>query len=649
MSNSVIGALSVKITGDAAELKRALKETSGSLDAVSKKARQTANAFGKMGVALGAAAAAASAAIVSANLKTIDSLAKTADKLGLTTEALQGLRHAAELTGVSSQTMDMAMQRMTRRVSEAAQGTGEAVKAIDELGLSAESLAQLSPDQQMLKIAGAMEQVTSQGDRVRLAMKLFDSEGVSLVNTLAAGEEGLRGMINEVDELGAAISRFDAAKIEQANDAFTRGTLAASAFGTQLTVEVAPTLTAVVDLLTETSDGASILGVTAQNVFSGATKVVSVFADGLRGIHVIIKALEVGLFGFSSIMSSTMKDIMGGIDTAIDFALESINKLIAVANTIPGIDIEQFVTGDKSAVTQFFTDIADEATSKMREAQAELKDLSLQPLPSEVIDEFIQNANTLADERAKATAKAIEQKQQEKTALDEIENQGGTAVDRYQAETVGLLEAMGMRFTSVEEMQLAQNAREMELLQQQYDNKLIKEAEFQDKKTKIERTNQELQRKMLVSSLQQGFEALRSNSKKVDKAMKAAAVVQAVIKGKQAAVDAWQAGMSTGGPWAPAVAAAYTAASIARTASMISSINSGGKSMSGMSGGGGIPSAGGGSSAAAPQAPTQEPQADRNVTINLTGDSMYSTDQVRNLIEQINGQVGDGLTLNTGT
>ena len=126
-----------------------------------------------------------------------DQLDKTASKLGISTNALSELGFAAEQTGVSYNTMAMAMQRMTRRVAEAARGTGEAKDALRELNLDAEALAKMTPDQALAKIAGAMQNVGSQSDKVRLAFKLFDSEGVALVNTLALGEEGLAAMREE--------------------------------------------------------------------------------------------------------------------------------------------------------------------------------------------------------------------------------------------------------------------------------------------------------------------------------------------------------------------------------------------------------------------------------------------------------------------
>lgn len=199
----------------------------------------------KAAAAFGVAATGATAALTISAARSADQLAKTADKIGATTEALAGLQYAAELSGVSTETMNMALQRMTRRVSEAAMGTGEAKAALFELGLNAQELEQLPLDVQMGMIADAMKGVGSQADRVRIAMKLFDSEGVALVNTLSGGSAELNKLAYEADVLGLAISRVDAAKIEEANDSIFRAKQVFTGLGNQLATAFAPIVTAV--------------------------------------------------------------------------------------------------------------------------------------------------------------------------------------------------------------------------------------------------------------------------------------------------------------------------------------------------------------------------------------------------------------------
>jgi uncharacterized phage infection (PIP) family protein YhgE len=132
----------------------------------------------------------------------IEEMSRFADRIGIATENLQTLEVAAKLTGVSVNQLRLGLQRMTRRISEAAQETGEAKAAIKELGLDARRLAEMDPGEAFLVIADRMNLVENQSDRVRLAFKLFDSEGVALVNTMALGSKRLRELNDELERMG---------------------------------------------------------------------------------------------------------------------------------------------------------------------------------------------------------------------------------------------------------------------------------------------------------------------------------------------------------------------------------------------------------------------------------------------------------------
>ena len=160
--------------------------------------------------------------LVNSSLKATDSLKKTADKIGTTTEALGGLRYAAELAGITTQTMDMALQRFTRRTAEAAAGTGEAKAAIKELGINAQELNRMPLDKRMVVLADAFSGVASESDKLRLAFKLFDSEGAALVNVLSQGGDGLKEMLGEARLLGLTMSGSAAKGVEDTVDSLTK-------------------------------------------------------------------------------------------------------------------------------------------------------------------------------------------------------------------------------------------------------------------------------------------------------------------------------------------------------------------------------------------------------------------------------------------
>lgn len=284
-----------------------------------------ATRFAKIGSAAALAAGAATAAFVGMRMSAIDSLAKTADKIGATTESLAALQHAGQLTGVSTNTMNMALQRMTRRVAEAAQGTGEAKNALRELGIDAETLKNLPLDEQMALVADSMAGVESQSDRVRLAMKLFDSEGVALVNTLGQGGDALRAMMSEADQLGISLSRVDAAKIEQANDAASRMTGVFTGIGNQLAVSFSPMIEAASNWVTHlalTTEGFGDIGAKAAGFVATAFHKVG---DAVRGLKVIVLAIRLGFVDMAESVSGVMQGVGESVVEIINSALDKWN------------------------------------------------------------------------------------------------------------------------------------------------------------------------------------------------------------------------------------------------------------------------------------------------------------------------------------
>jgi len=198
---------------------------------------------------LAVAGAAGLGLLVKSSLQSIDTLGKTASKLGVTTQALQKLRYASELAGVETRTVDMAVQRFTRRLAEAAQGTGEAKDALKELGLDAKTLVRVPLDKQMLKLSDAFAKVKNSSDRVRLAFKLFDSEGVAFVNTLQGGSAALQQMFNDAEGLGFILSSSAVRGVEEANDAISKLGMMLGGVRDQIVSALAPALRVIVDLV----------------------------------------------------------------------------------------------------------------------------------------------------------------------------------------------------------------------------------------------------------------------------------------------------------------------------------------------------------------------------------------------------------------
>ncbi|WP_339118574.1 hypothetical protein [Halomonas sp. BMC6] len=173
-----------------------------------------------------------------------DQLQKTNLRIGASTEALSQYSYVAKLSGVEFGQLTTAWQRQTRRIAEAAAGTGVAVAALDRLNLSAQELNQLAPEDQFERIAEAMQGVENSSERVRLAQQLWDSEGVKLVQIVNQGTGAMAAMRAEADALGLTISQDTANAMASYNDEVDRLKFAAQGVSQTLLAELVPAMTA---------------------------------------------------------------------------------------------------------------------------------------------------------------------------------------------------------------------------------------------------------------------------------------------------------------------------------------------------------------------------------------------------------------------
>jgi len=231
--------------------------------------------------------------------KDVDQLSKFSQQIGVSTESLSRLQYAAgQMANVSEQQFGMALRRMTRRIEEAKDGAGPAAAALERLGLSARELARMSPDQQFRKLAEAMKDAQSQGGRLRDTMAIFDTEGMPLVNMLAAGSDRIREFEEEADKLGVTVGQDLVADALAFQNELRK--LDGVKKGLQQTIasELLPTLTQMTSKFTDADDAADRLDKTSR-----------VAATGVK-LLATVGAVVVGVF-------KTVGEALGAVGAAI--------------------------------------------------------------------------------------------------------------------------------------------------------------------------------------------------------------------------------------------------------------------------------------------------------------------------------------------
>ena len=202
-------------------------------------------------VAVGAAITGVATKSVLDFAKMGDEVAKMAKRTGFTTEALSELRHAAELSGASLAGLEKASRTLSGAILDAGYGLETYVRSFDQLGLSYEDLAKLSPEDQFLAVMEALAKVEDESTRAALATDLFGRAGTQLLPMLSEGAEGLAEMRQEAHELGIVFDKEASVAAEEMTDAMTR--LKSSIKGAEMSIAEAliPVITPLLDKITE--------------------------------------------------------------------------------------------------------------------------------------------------------------------------------------------------------------------------------------------------------------------------------------------------------------------------------------------------------------------------------------------------------------
>ena len=206
---------------------RTTKRMSGQFKTLNSSIARASSTLGKFGsafgVGLGAGALAGIPTAINSAIDAGASLIDVSQKVGLTTDKLQELRFAGAQVGLTANTLDMAMQRFSRRIGEAANGTGELKDTLKALNISVrDASGSVRPLDAILDdLANAIQNAGSEQEQLGIAFKAFDSEGAAFVNALSNGSAGLKELTDAAREAGAVIDSDAVAAAKRLDDQWT--------------------------------------------------------------------------------------------------------------------------------------------------------------------------------------------------------------------------------------------------------------------------------------------------------------------------------------------------------------------------------------------------------------------------------------------
>jgi DNA repair exonuclease SbcCD ATPase subunit len=178
-----------------------------------------------------------------------DQMNTLASRMKTTTENLTQLEYAAKLADVPFSSLASSLDEMSKNLSMAAEGTGRAQKAFEDLGINAADLLRLPLAKQFEEIAQKIAGLESATDQARVAMQIFSGMGANLLPILKGGAAGVQKFREESDRLGNTLGTESAHKLAETEESIKRLKASYDGLASTLTSKVAPALTAVFDAL----------------------------------------------------------------------------------------------------------------------------------------------------------------------------------------------------------------------------------------------------------------------------------------------------------------------------------------------------------------------------------------------------------------
>ncbi len=170
----------------------------------------------------------------------IDSASKMAARLGMTYGEFAGLSLAADLAGVSMDTIGKASQRAEIAFAKAAGGSKIATAAFSGLGLSVEELNGMSASERFDAIAASIAAIPAEGQRAAAAVGVFGKAGAELLPLFSGGVDGIAQARKEAERLGLALTSTQGREVEAMNDSFTMVSKTVSGITQQVVAYMAP-------------------------------------------------------------------------------------------------------------------------------------------------------------------------------------------------------------------------------------------------------------------------------------------------------------------------------------------------------------------------------------------------------------------------
>lgn len=426
MANRSLGTLTLDLIANTGGFREGMTQAERAAEKANQKIRketaQTIDTVGKWGAAAGAAAAAVTVALGAVVLQGVENVAQQndlAESLGITNRELTALSRAADLSGVSSDELSVAMKKLNKTIGDAQGGSKSAADALGALGLTADKLAQMPMDQRFSAIAKAVSGLATQTERAAAVQDIMGKSAQSLLPMLQDGGETIAQAARQTKEWGLALSELDVSNIAEADDRMSDLGATIGALKNNLAAEFAPVLKVaadrLIDMTTNTGDFRSV----AMDTFKATAMAVGYVGDLFSAMHLAIKGIEVAT---------------NSMALAFNLTAMSIEQVALAIDRVLGTDTEENLKQRQKVITGTVS----ASMKRLSESYQEMRDIYNSPLPHENVEKFFRDVEATARKSAAEVKKSMASTVGGESAPDsngkpKAANDSGIVIDDFQS------------------------------------------------------------------------------------------------------------------------------------------------------------------------------------------------------------------------
>ena len=153
-------------------------------------------------------------AMVKSAIDTGDALDEMSQRVGVSVETLSVWKPAAEQSGVSGESFEKGLRKLSTTMVQAATGSEEAARGFSAIGVEFKNQdgTLRGTDQVLLDLAERFKTMPDGAEKTALAVQLFGKSGAELIPFLNQGRDGINELSAEMRDLGVQMSGETAAQ-----------------------------------------------------------------------------------------------------------------------------------------------------------------------------------------------------------------------------------------------------------------------------------------------------------------------------------------------------------------------------------------------------------------------------------------------------